>query len=137
MSLKDEIKKQPSRPARKRPTLNGRNVLTVEGQDPDYHYRVVNDLGDRVERFKEIGYEVVTDKNIKVGDARVATPKAEGSPVTASVGQGTKGIVMRIPREWFNEDQAEKQKYVDELEESTRATRAGNYGKIEIDKPKR
>jgi hypothetical protein len=135
MALKDELK-LPSKPVRprKRATLNGRNVLTVEGQDPNFHYRVVNDVGDRVERFKEKGYEVVSDENIRVGDSRVATPKGVGSPVTASVGGGMKAVVMRQSREWFNEDQAEKQRYVDEIEAATRATKAGDYGKVEIDK---
>jgi hypothetical protein len=41
---------------------------------------------------------------------------------------------MRIRREWFNEDQAEKQRYVDEFEAATRATKAGDYGKVEIEK---
>lgn len=133
MALKDEIKR--SRPKRERPKLGGKDVLKVrvEDTDPDYHYRIVNDVGDRVEILKERGYEVVTDK-VRLGDYRVANPKGEGSPVTAYVGGGQKGVLMRIPKEFFKEDQAAKQEYNDEMEAATKSTAAGDYGKIDIER---
>ena len=74
----------------KRPTrakvTGKRNVLNVTGKDPDFHYRIVNDTGDRVEMFKEQGYEVVTDNKVKIGERRIANPTQEGSVVSASVG---------------------------------------------------
>lgn len=132
MSLKDEMKKL--KKPRVRPPLNGRNVLTVreEDMDPNYRYRVVNDDGDRVEMLKERGYEVVTG-NVRLGDKRVATAGSEGTPVTAYVGGGMKGVLMRIPKEYFDEDQAAKQDYVDSTEAATK-TSAGDYGKVEIER---
>jgi hypothetical protein len=42
----------------RRTPINGtRNVLNVKGKDPDSEYRVVNDIGDRIQEFQEMGYE--------------------------------------------------------------------------------
>jgi hypothetical protein len=50
-----------------------------------------------------------------------------------SVGQGQKGVVVRIRKEWFEEDQARKQRHVNELEAATKAKALdGTYGKLEI-----
>ena len=118
----------------RRTPLDTRNVLTVAGKDPNYHYRIVNDTGDRVQEMIERGYELVTDKSIRVGDRRIDVPTAEGSPVKVSVGSGTSGYVMRIKNEWFEEDQKLKAQKVRELEETmlTEARQKGDYGKIEV-----
>ena len=42
----------------KRTPINGRNVLTVTGKDPNYVYRIVNDVGGRVDMFKEAVHEL-------------------------------------------------------------------------------
>ena len=116
-----------------------RNVLTVEGQDPDYKYRVVNDTGDRVLQLQEMGYEVVTDKTVKVGDRRVAVPTAEGTPVKVSVGKDANGspqyaYVMRIKKEYWDEDQKAKQEVIDETERQMKRDIRdfADYGKLEI-----
>ena len=106
-----------SRP--QRTPITGRNVLTVTGKDPNYVYRIVNDVGDRIALFKEAGYELVDSDSVKVGDRRVNVASAEGSKAQVSVDrEGTKAFVMRIPKEWYEEDQKAKQSQVDELEQS-------------------
>lgn len=117
----------------KRTPINGtRNVLGVQGKEDGYHYRIVNDDGDRVKMFEEQGYEIVTDPNVKVGDRRVANPTSEGSAVQVSVGGGTKAYVMRIKREWYEEDQASKQAFINEQESAMKkdATNSADYGKL-------
>lgn len=119
----------------RRTSINGtRNILKVEGKEPGYEYRVVNDDGDRVSQFQERGYEIVTDKSVKVGDRRIANPTAEGSPVQVSVGGGQKAYIMRIKDEWYKEDQAAKQKEVDETVASMKKDAADNadFGKLQI-----
>jgi hypothetical protein len=112
-----ETVKQVVRP--KRTPINGRNVLTVSGKDPNYVYRIVNDVGGRIDMFKEAGYEMVLDKDVKVGDRRLNNSSAEGSNAQVVVDkQGTKAFVMRIPKEWYDEDQAAKQAQVLELEQT-------------------
>ena len=83
--------------ATRRTSINGtRNVLNISGKEPGWSYRVVNDVGDRIEQLKEIGYEIVEDSKVQVGDRRIANPTKEGSPVKVSVGGGVQGYVMRI-----------------------------------------
>lgn len=118
----------PVRP--KRPPLTGRNVLTVQGQEAGWSYRLVNDEGDRIEIFKERGWEVVSNSDVRIGDRRVAVPKSEGTPATAHVGSGLKAVVMRLPDELYIEDQRLKQEEVDALESSLK--RAGDYGRLDI-----
>ena len=122
------------RTARRTPINGTRNVLTVSGKDPEYEYRVVNDTGDRVAQMQELGYEIVQDNSVKVGDRRISVPTKEGSPVKASVGGGIQGYVMRIRKDWFDEDQKSKQQQVNELESNmkTEALKSADYGKLEI-----
>lgn len=129
---KESIAKSPSGRVRRTP-VGVRNVLTVGGKDPGYEYRIVNDTGDRVEQFKSAGYEVVSAKEVTVGDRRVNAASAEGSFAQVSVGSGTKAVVMRIKKEWYEEDQTRKQDDVDRTEASTKADALkGTYGKLEI-----
>lgn len=111
-----------------------RNVLTVEGKDPDFEYRIVNDDGDRVAQFEDRGYEVVSDNSIKVGDRRIANPTKEGSPIQISVGSGQKAFLMRIKKEWALEDRKAKDAMIDESEkgmlQDTKAS--ADYGKVSV-----
>ena len=119
----------------RRTPINGtRSILGVQGKDPNFVYRIVNDDGDRVAQFEERGYEVVTDKSIKVGDRRIANPTQEGTPVQVSVGGGVKGVVMRIRKDWYDEDQSAKQATVDEQERAMRkeAASASDYGSLKV-----
>jgi hypothetical protein len=128
---KEAIAKAPSGRVTRTP-IGVRNVLTVKGKDPNYVYRVVNDVDDRVEAFVEGGYEVVKARDVKVGDKRIDAPSEEGSIKRVSVGGGAKGVVMRIRRDWHDEDQAAKEKFIAETEATMKAEALnGYYGKIE------
>lgn len=123
--------------ATRRTSINGtRNVLNISGKEPGWSYRVVNDVGDRIEQLKEIGYEIVEDSKVQVGDRRIANPTKEGSPVKVSVGGGVQGYVMRIRQEWKDEDQAKKDAYVDKIEQGLvrDAKEQSDYGKITVGK---
>ena len=130
--IKEAIAKAPESRVKRTP-IGTRNVLTVAGKDPNYVYRIINDSGDRVQEFMEAGYELVKDDSVKVGDKKVNKSSSEGSLSQVSVGQGQKAFVVRIKKEWYEEDQAAKQLRVDELENSTKAKALdGTYGKLEI-----
>jgi len=119
----------------RRSSVNGtRNVLNITGKEPGFVYRVVNDVGDRIEQLKAIGYEIVEDSKIQVGDRRVANPTKEGSPVQVSVGGGIQGYVMRIKQEWYDEDKAKKDAHVDSIERGLvrEAKEQSDYGKISV-----
>lgn len=119
----------------RRSSINGtRNVLNISGKEPGFVYRVVNDTGDRIEQLKAIGYEIVEDSNVQVGDRRIANPTKEGSPVKVSVGGGVQGYVMRIKQEWYDEDSAKKAAHVDNTEKGMlkEAREGTDYGKITV-----
>lgn len=116
----------------KRAPLGVRNRLTVKDKDPNYVYRIVNTEDahgtDRVSDFLEHGYEVV--ENTKVGDKRVDISSGLSSKGDFSVGQGRKAVVMRIKREWYEEDQAAKLAQIKATEETMHrdAKKASDYG---------
>jgi hypothetical protein len=119
----------------RRTPINGtRNRLSVRGKEPGYTYRIVNDTDDRIQTLQEIGYEIVTDSKVSVGDKRIANPTQEGSPVQVSVGQGVKAYLMRQKQEWYDEDQIAKNAKNDELEAQMKreAKDSGFYGKLKI-----
>jgi hypothetical protein len=130
-------KRDSSRP--RRTPLAGRNRLAVRDQDPNYVYRIVNTNldsdPDRVQNLVDAGYEIVPSKKAgPVGDTKVDNPSALGSAGQISVGQGTKAIVMRIPREYYEEDQRLKEAELTEME--TRPRSVADYGTLELSSTK-
>lgn len=129
---KEAIAKSPSGRVKRTP-VGQRNVLTVQGKDPNYVYRIVNDTGDRIKQFEAAGYELVDASEVEIGDRRVSAASPEGSKAQASVGAGMKALVMRISKDWYNEDQEAKQRQINALEQSMKETaQNGNYGKLDI-----
>jgi hypothetical protein len=111
-----------------------RNILTVSGLEDGYVYRWVNDIEDRIIRFKQGGYEVV-ENNVKVGDETVNSSEGVSSTATyRNVGGGVVAYLMRIPREFYDEDFEEKMKHVNSIEESTKdpISEENKYGNINI-----
>lgn len=100
----------------KRVPMHQRQPLSVSGRDPNFEYRVVNDIPGRVDRFKLAGW--VPDDKTDVGDNIAGRASSMGSTTSAPVGKGTNGIVMKIPKELYKEDQTAKQRKVDESEEA-------------------
>lgn len=130
--MKEQIAKAPAGRTRRAP-LARRQLLNVVGKDPNYVYRIVNDDGDRVAQLQDVGYEHVPKDDVKVGDKRVENASSEGSLTQISVGQGRKAYLMRIRKDWYEEDQKAKQDYVDETERATKKQALdGTYGKLEI-----
>ena len=114
------------------PVGGPRNILTVAQKDPNFVYRWVNDVPGRIAAFKEGGYEVVTSDN-EVGDKTVDRGSKLGSAITKSVGGQITAVLMRIPKEWYDEDQAAKQKEVDILEATMRdQSQRGDYGSVKV-----
>jgi len=131
-NVKEAIAKVPSGRTQRVP-VGTRNVLTVAGKDPSYTYRIINDSGDRVQEFMDAGYELVEKDSVRVGDKRVNSATPEGSVSQVSLGQGQKGFVVRIRKEWYEEDQLRKQRQVNEMERATKEKALdGTYGKLEI-----
>jgi hypothetical protein len=78
-------------------------------EDDGYVYRVFNDQWSkepgRIERAQAAGYEAV-DEPLSRQPVGV---NEDGSPIM--------GVLMRIPKEWYDEDQAAKQVELDKVDE--------------------
>ena len=68
----------------------------------------MNDVGSRVYNFQQAGYEFVTDDNLVVGDSRVSDASNLGSAHRVVGDGGTVSVLMKIKKEWFEEDQTKK-----------------------------
>jgi hypothetical protein len=132
MTTKEAIAKAPrARP--KRTAIGTRSVLTVDQKDSDYEYRFVNDTNSRVEAFQRNGWEVVPAKEAVIGAPRVDQPSPDGSAAVVSVGGGTKAVLLRIHKDWYLEDQLDKQRQIDALEQTMKEdAQRDNYGKLAI-----
>lgn len=107
----------------KRPSMGSRLKLEVKNQDPNYVYRWFNDDGDRINEAIESGREYVFKEDV-VLDTSMEKPSL-GSCVSKAVGRHPDGspkmaYLLRIRKEWYDEDQIEKQKSADLVDEAIR-----------------
>jgi hypothetical protein len=133
MTTKENLVKAPAQRVRRSP-VEGRHRLKLrgKGEDPNYHYRLINDTDDRIGSFLDAGWEFVTDEEIRIGDSKVDETTPFGKARVVSVGGGLKAYLMKQKREWYEEDQAAKQALVDKHEQAMRPNPDGQYGKIEV-----
>lgn len=99
----------------KRVPLHRQNLIHAETR-PGYVRRLVNDTEDRIERFKKAGWTPV--EGGQVGDPHAGDPSSLTSATVKSVGAGVKAVLMEIPQEYYDADQADKQQRVNQLEEA-------------------
>lgn len=130
--MKEEISKAPKARVKRIP-VGARNRLEVIGKDPNFVYRIVNDVDDRVERFKQAGYDVVDISESRMATQRVGQGTATGSIAEMPVGGGIRGVLMKIPKEWYEEDQKTKSDHLEAIESSIKKPNIdGAYGEIKI-----
>jgi hypothetical protein len=115
---KETTLKAPAGRVRRTP-LAVRNRLSIKERDPAYVYRIVNVKDDRIDQFKEAGYEIAPAQ--AVGDKRVDAPSTLGSAQEISVGQGMSAVLMRQRKEYYEEDQTTKQQQIDALEQTMKS----------------
>jgi hypothetical protein len=128
----EKLVKAPERRVKRNP-VEGRNRLTVKGKDPNYVYRIVNDTEDRINDLLELGWEFDLSEDVRVGDSRLDDNSRLGKVRQLSVGGGMKAVLMRIRKDWYDEDQEAKQEYVRRTEEAMRPNaNDGGYGAVDI-----
>jgi len=118
-----------------RKSLFQRGPQSIAGEkDPNYVYRFVNDTGSRIANFQAAGYEIVKDDELTVGDSRVFDPSDLGSGKKVTSNDGTVSYLMRIKKEYYEEDQAAKQNYINETERAMKqqATQSADYGTFKV-----
>jgi hypothetical protein len=107
------------------------NVMGIQDDD-EFIYRVVNDKNNRIYQLQQRGYEIVEgDGKIVMGDCN---PREVGSQISTTCDNkdGTKAVLMRIRREWKEEDDAYRQSQTDKTEEALFRTlkEEGQYGEV-------
>ena len=129
----------PNRPKRV-PIHEQRDKLTVSNPDPNMVRRWVNNVDDRIEKFKLAGYTPVARKDVEIGDIAVDTGQATTtSIVEKAVGGRVKAILMEIPKDLYEEDQRKKQELVDASEAAMKrdALEKSDYGTLEVARRKK
>jgi hypothetical protein len=129
------------RERRERTALSGpRDKLVIYDKDPNFFYRWVRNDEGRVQWFKERGYEVVTQSH-KVGEKAVDSGSQIGSAVTKFGGGTVTLICMRIPLEWYKEDQEAKEAEIAATEATMKRPSPelgqGAYGKVELSRDRK
>lgn len=132
MTAKVEEKK-PAPRARRTPAAGARDKLTVYDADPNYVYRWVRNDEGRVQWFQERGYEVVT-RGQEVGQKTVDQGSQLGSAITKFGGGTVTLILMRILREWFDQDQAAKEESIAATEATMKQPGEGGFGSFTINR---
>lgn len=132
------------RPENRSPVGGYRDILTVKGKDPDYVYRWVDDdteEGSKILRFIHGGYEFAPAEGLIVGQQHVYKSKNNdlGSVVRVSAGKHSTGwlYLMRIKRDWYEQDQqAKTRKTADTINSMKRQRNPsqddGQYGGLSI-----
>lgn|SRR3990167_1326608 len=134
-----EVKNQERRSKRVPIHEQRRNILTISGKDENYVYRIVNDVGNRVQRFIDGGWELApSDNHEVVGDRGVVNNNTSlGGDVRMSVGDSDVAVLMRIRKELYEEDQRAKELNTRAKEKAIlhkSSGEDGTYGEISIEK---
>ena len=119
------------------PIGSNRDITTVHDTPDGYVDRWVNDIPGRIDKFKAAGYELV--ETAEMGSQSVDGSHDENGTVTKDMGRGQTAYLMRQRQEYYDEDQASKQNYVNRTEESMRKEKVekhnskdGTYGEVKI-----
>lgn len=128
-------KKKPGRPKkrRERTPLGGfKSRMSFKDQDPNYSYRYINDEEGRLQQALEGDYEFVHSEK-SAGDAEVGRDQSVDSRVSVQAGTTKDGgamrsYLMKIPKKFYDEDQAAKES---KLKEGESAIKHGNKGEDE------
>lgn len=131
-----------------RTRLSGhRDMLAVDGLSKDYEYRYVKDVvveaedregalvshpGQRINKFLNAGWQFVTTDQVEVSQANVYNSGSLGSIVRLPAGRDEYLYLMRIRKDWFEEDKRAKARErlnIDEAQTEDAKSR-GLYGAV-------
>lgn len=141
---KDETRAESTgqRPSKRVPINGFRDKLSVEGCDPNYVYRWVLDSsegGQRIMQCSAASYEFVTsDQGVTVGQGSVYKSDNVGSIIRTPGGNGDFLYLMRIPKEFHDEDKMAKEKKINDIEDGMKRSTGKSvgaddlYGSVEI-----
>ena len=123
---KKRVEQERKRRRRRSDLTIGRNLklgLDTTQLDQDYEYRWVNDRPGRVHALTmQDDWDVVTREEIGEADGSSDLNKGSGTGVERVVSEidGMRAVLLRKPKEYYQEDKGKEQAAIDELEESMR-----------------
>lgn len=128
-----QVQKAPSGRVKRQP-VGVRGRLNIQGKEAGYEYYIAADRPGNIAELQARGYEFVPADKVTVGDRRVSQPSAVGEKATVQLGGGEVGYVMRIPKEWYDEDQAAKLAEIRKTKDTIKRVdkKDGDYGRIKI-----
>ncbi len=112
---------------------SGGKLGIIGDLDPAYHYRICNDEGSNIQEMESFGYDVVTSDEVSFKSSNEISTGSQHS-VVVDKSNGLKGILMRQPIEYQNEDRKARADMISKGEESmfrNLKTEDGRYGDIE------
>lgn len=124
-------KQEKSKGKVKRVPFGGNRQKLQVDEIPGYVTRWFNDVDGRVERALDAGYEFVTPEEAEgLGQGQLHQENTDlGSRVSKIVSRGTdkviRGVLMKIKREWYEEDQELKEQRNRMVDDALRAGRPG------------
>lgn len=119
------------------PVSGFRDILTVDGKDPEYHYRWVLDeseVGRRVFTRQRAGYTFATvEDGLQIGQSSVYKSDNIGSCIRVPNDDGRWLYLMKIPKDWHEDDLKAQSIEIDEKEASIKTPGLeGTYGEINL-----
>ena len=134
LTLRPDTSNRSNRP-RRHAVGGAQNIInTIGNRDPNYNYYVVTDTGTKVEEFESYGYEIDQSQDIKLGSNR-PTQTGTAHSVVVDRGTGEKGVLMRQPIEYHEEDKKIRADMIDKSEESMfrelKNPKEGTYAEVE------
>lgn len=116
-----------------------RLALDESKLDPAFHYKWVNDVDDRIQRYQNAYYEHVSgEEGLKIGQRSIDSSTGEvASVVSRDGGRGVTVYLMKVPIEFYEEDRAAKEaiteKRASALKQSLNRTQEGMYGGVKFE----
>ena len=142
----DELNERPGRP-----NIGGRKnfIPKIEGLDPNYVYRFIKDKsteivdkegkvtfrpGQRVMELEGVGWQFVKSNEVKIAETTAYETMNLGSIIRIPGGLDEYLYLMKIRREWYEEDQENKKKQILETERElgSFSEQQGGYGSVEF-----
>jgi hypothetical protein len=131
-----------SRPPERIPLDGSRTRLAIDETktDPAFHYKWINDVDDKIQRYMQAGYvNVGAEEGLIIGQRSIDASTGElASVVSRDGGKGITVYLLKQPIEFFNEDKAAKEeateRRADALKTSLNSGQNGTYGDVNFDK---
>jgi len=113
----DERLKLLQRRKKRIPIIEQRRLMEIPNEDKSFKYRMVSgdpaEIDDLIFKYIAAGYEIVDKQGQPLEiEERFQDTSWKQSIACQSVGGGDIGILMRIPVEWWEEDQTKKQRTI-------------------------